>query len=404
MLLRRVRSVASISVSLAASGDLMPTDQQTLSDKWPLATVGFPGRVSEVSVISVRDKVRTWFESLRPANSDRSRTDRRVSAFAASLLLHLTIVIWGACWTWESRSSAPEVMLASHWSEADGVEFSSPLEMDLQEPIDRREAGGGNESWINPLAPDVQIATPLAGSTTPANQSANSGAPDEASNDSAGAGLGKGKGNGSGRGAGFFASAPQAKSFVYVLDCSLSMNHPHDSEAKTRFKRMKMELIQSVTSLKPDQEFFIVFFNHEAIPMPANGLVPAVGENPRRYLTWMSEVVATGDTDPTQALQIALKLQPDVIYLLTDGCFSPAANDIIRHVRQQKTTIHTLAFDPQLTTKQREGIELMRQGKSSKALLKLGEGTYRRTREVFVAEEVMRQLATHNRGEYRIIQ
>lgn len=220
-----------------------------------------------------------------------------------------------------------------------------------------------------------------------------------------GPGIGDGTGHGrqGGNGKSFFGVGSEAKSVVYVLDCSLSMNHPHDSDAKTRFKRMKMELTNSVLHLRPDQEFFIIFFNHEAIPMPSDRLVAATPENLQHYLTWMEQVPAFGDTDPTSALKLALRLQPDVIYFLTDGCFSSEANDIVRAIQQNRTVIHTFAFEPWLTDKQRAGLELLRQKKASAAMLKLGEATYRRTRELLVAEEVLHGLAKHNGGQYHVI-
>ncbi len=338
-------------------------------------------------------KLKTWSESLHRAKG------RAVWACLFSLLLHLGFAVWGACWIWELHASARDVVLVSTWASSETVEFTAPLELNSLDPnVDRREPG--SSAWINPLTLEANVVAPQVESSIKANSANGS---ETAVNATGARGNGQGTGTGSGSGTGYFHAGREAKSFVYVLDCSMSMNHPHDSETKTRFKKMKQELVRSIASLKPDQEFFIVFFNHEAIPMPASGLVPAVGENPRRYLSWMQEVIATGDTDPTPALQIAARLRPDVIYLLTDGCFSPEANEVIRQIHLPKTVIHTLSFETKLTSKQRDGLELMRRGQMRKALLKLGEVTYRRTREVFVADEVMRQLATQNGGEYREI-
>ncbi|TXT22538.1 MAG: hypothetical protein FD138_3397, partial [Planctomycetota bacterium] len=222
-----------------------------------------------------------------------------------------------------------------------------------------------------------------------------------------GAGLGSGRGQGVGVGRGdgksFFGLATEGKSFVYVLDCSLSMNHPHDSEFKTRFRKMKMELANSLRQLKPEQEFFIIFFNHEAIPMPADRLVSAAPENQQHFLSWVDQVPAQGDTDPTAALSLALRLRPDVIYFLTDGCFSGPANEIVRSIQQSRTAINTFSFELWLTEKQKAGLELMRKKKASAAMTKLGESTYRQMREVLMAEQVLQGLAEHNGGKYFVI-
>ena len=127
------------------------------------------------------------------------------------------------------------------------------------------------------------------------------------------------------------------------------------------------------------------------------------GETPGQFLAWMQQVPALGDTDPTGALQIALRLRPDVIYFLTDGSFSRDANDIVRSIRQTRTAIHTFSFAPVLSDKQLEGLELMRKKKQSAALLKLGENSYRRTREIFIAEQVLHDLANHNGGTFNVI-
>ncbi len=222
-----------------------------------------------------------------------------------------------------------------------------------------------------------------------------------------GSGLGRGQGQGIGAGRGdgksFFGLAAEGKSFVYVLDCSLSMNHPHDSESKTRFRKMKLELANSLKHLKPEQDFFIVFFNHEAVPMPADRLVSAAPENQQHFLSWVDQVPAMGDTDPTGALSVALKLRPDVIYFLTDGCFNGPANEIVRSIQQSRTVINTFSFEFGLTEKQQAGLELMRQKKSNAAMTKLGESTYRQMREILTAEQVLQGLAQHNGGKYYVI-
>ncbi len=159
-----------------------------------------------------------------------------------------------------------------------------------------------------------------------------------------GLGGGAGDGIGEGSGGGFFGTNVAGRRFVYVVDASRSMNHPHDSEAKTRFKRLKIELLRSIGLMTPEMEFYIVFFNDHAIPMPAYGLQRAVPANQRRFLHWMQSIQADGKTDPRSALQLALRLRPDVIHFLTDGNFQPViARDLLK-IRQHEVSIHTYAF------------------------------------------------------------
>jgi hypothetical protein len=340
-------------------------------------------------------------------------------ALTASLLLHLSLLACAAySWLPESGSSS-EAILETSW--ANSTDGSAALieivagEAAAPSPVDGGSVGGFLPQF-RPLEADVPLPVSSALANWNLEAAANAdlaktvGAPVNPNGPGFGRGQGQGSGNGKGNGRqggdgkSFFGGATEGNSFVYVLDCSLSMNHPHDSEAKTRFGRMKIELINSISQLKPDQLFFIVFFNHEAIPMPADGLVAATPENLRHYLNWMEQVPAKGDTDPTGALHIAMRLRPDVVYFLTDGCFSRDANEIVETIRQQRSVIHTFAFEPWLSNKEKAGLELIRQKKISAAMNKLGEATYRRTREIFVAEQVMQGLAEHNRGQYHVIQ
>jgi len=155
---------------------------------------------------------------------------------------------------------------------------------------------------------------------------------------------GTGDAEGSGDGKGFFGADLQGKSVVFVVDRSKSMNHPHPSKAKTRFKRLKLEILKSVGNLNAESSFFIIFFNDRAWPMPARTMQPALAEYQKHYLTWMTNVRAEGNTDPREALQMALKLRPDVIYFLTDGSFEFRVNKTLEGIQQSQTSIHTFAF------------------------------------------------------------
>lgn len=167
---------------------------------------------------------------------------------------------------------------------------------------------------------------------------------DEGDGGDGGSGTGTGTGRGAGAGSGFFGTKATGLSVVYVVDASRSMNHPHASPAKTRFKRLKLELVKSIMSMPSDAEFFIIFFNDEAIPMPAATLQAASESNKRRYLSWMAEAKADRETDPRKALSIALKMRPDVIFFLTDGSFDrPVERDLLK-LSQRRSTIHTFAF------------------------------------------------------------
>lgn len=154
-----------------------------------------------------------------------------------------------------------------------------------------------------------------------------------------------GQGQGEGASVPFFGINAEGKKVVYVVDSSRSMNHSHSKKFKTRFDRIKYELNQSINRLDQESEFFIIFFNHDTIPMPARTLQVATSEVRRFYLHWVSGIHADGETDPRQALYLALSLKPDVIYFLTDGSIERVKieNDL-RKIKQDQTAIHTIAF------------------------------------------------------------
>lgn len=135
-----------------------------------------------------------------------------------------------------------------------------------------------------------------------------------------GANFGSGDGLGNGK---FFGINPQSKKVVYVVDSSKSMNFPHESVGKTRLGRVKIELARAILSMDEQQEFFVIFFSDYAIPMPAQQLQPASEQAKTKYLNWIARVPGLGRTEPLEALMLALRLQPDTIYFLTDGQFSP---------------------------------------------------------------------------------
>jgi hypothetical protein len=201
-----------------------------------------------------------------------------------------------------------------------------PLKIDSPRPI---------EAALAPMSSDVLSSTDLAAYVGELNPT--------------------GAGDGTGHGDGFFGISEPGQRFVYVVDCSLSMNHPHASVSKTRFRRLKLELVKSIGKMEPTQEFFIIFFNQQAVPMPARALQLASPQNKQRYLEWAAKIRADGDTDPRVAISLAIRLRPDVIYFLTDGSFEPKAKRALQKLSQQRVTIHTFAMG------NREGEQILRQ-------------------------------------------
>ncbi len=156
---------------------------------------------------------------------------------------------------------------------------------------------------------------------------------------SGGSGLG---GFGAGGGVGFFGTTAKGKSFVFVVDCSGSMQGP-------RFQRALSELRNSLEQLEPQQKFQIVFFNDHALPLVhsehSTKLMPATRQVLAEVFAWIEDRQAQGGTVPDDALRRALALKPDVVFFLTDADRVPRkVRTLIANCNKHKSTVHTIAF------------------------------------------------------------
>lgn len=164
-----------------------------------------------------------------------------------------------------------------------------------------------------------------------------------------------------GRSATFFGAKAVGEKFVFVLDISGSMSEGG------KFRRAKYELRKSLDALDPVQKFDIIFFNGDAIPLPGPGLIDATPKNIHDAMRWVNTIQPDGDTYPLSSLQMGLRLDPDAIFLLSDGQFDPETVFIISQMNgtSRPVPIHTIALVSRI------GEPVMR------ALSKVTGGTFR---------------------------
>jgi hypothetical protein len=154
-------------------------------------------------------------------------------------------------------------------------------------------------------------------------------------------GPGEGAGLAAGGTAKFFGIGGYGQSFVYVVDCSDSMNE------RGKFERAVYELLQSIEQLASDQRYYVIFYNDAAYPMESDEPVPATEEEFARTRRWISDVRPNGGTHPLPALLFALSLEPDAIYFLSDGQFDPVTIYELRNRSRNPSRpipIHTVAL------------------------------------------------------------
>ncbi len=170
---------------------------------------------------------------------------------------------------------------------------------------------------------------------------------------SAGAGLGSGLGTGTGKagagggrgGTSFFEINAKGSRFVYVIDHSGSM------ATYNQLPAAKAELWASLQSLDSAQQFHILFYDDTLrefrIGSGKPSLVWANEINKGLARQFLAEVQPDGGTDHMLALEAALRLKPDHIFLLTDADepqMSAAQRQKIKQRNGSKSRIHCVEF------------------------------------------------------------
>src|SRR5262245_19098691 len=153
--------------------------------------------------------------------------------------------------------------------------------------------------------------------------------------------------------------------FVYVFDRSLSMQGAPLAAAKR-------ELLTSLKQLERLHQFQIVFYNEKPRVMQSPQLLFADENGLGQAESFVNSVTAAGGTDHWQALQLALRMRPDVIFLLTDADEPPLSPKQLDEIRRNNaaTSVNVIEF--------KSGPDAGKRG-------------------------FLRQLAEQNRGHYRYI-
>ena len=110
--------------------------------------------------------------------------------------------------------------------------------------------------------------------------------------------------------------AVAAKRIIYVVDASGSM--------LLHLSTVVEELEKSLRTLHPKQEFGIIFFQQDKsiIVPPKNKLVLANAMNVTSAMRWINtsgKVIPVGGSNPIRAMKAAMRMKPDVIYLLSEN-------------------------------------------------------------------------------------
>ena len=138
---------------------------------------------------------------------------------------------------------------------------------------------------------------------------------------------------------GLGGSARGARKIVYIVDRSGSMI---DS-----FVIVQAELKRSISALRRNQKFHVIFFNSgPPLENPPKRLVSAIDSQKQLFFEFLATVIPRGDTKPERAMNRALALHPDLVYLLSDGIdFRPS---LLRKLdewnKDRRSRIFTIAY------------------------------------------------------------
>ncbi|MCA9105120.1 MAG: hypothetical protein KDA83_06825 [Planctomycetales bacterium] len=135
--------------------------------------------------------------------------------------------------------------------------------------------------------------------------------------------------------------------FVYVFDRSSSM----DDFAGRPLQVAKQEMVNSLFSLRRTNEFQIVFYNERPTIFNPNAgpatLLFATDIHKEEAGRFINSIRARGGTQHLEAIEAALRMNPDVIFFLTDAAepqLTAEELQLIDRWNRTATTINTIEF------------------------------------------------------------
>jgi hypothetical protein len=294
---------------------------------------------------------------------------RGASSWLTSLVIHLGALLLLALWVIPAGSGLLRTLTieATTGNDAAGPLFTlGPDEFSLPEPQDSRQT-------LPPPDPLERIAEPTPlGLAEIVPQSAPLGETPEPL-DAKIAGSRRQSAD-----AMFFGTSASGRNFVFILDISGSMSQ----RSGGRFLRARDELIESVSRMREDQNFYVYLFNWSTVPMfgvgnDPGGLIPANPENIAKLQSWLYSITPISGTDPRAALRGAHAFGPDAIFLLSDGKFNKPPRtdpqrgwdaslasvfDQLSHPDRPDVQINTIAFEDLTASQGMERIAEMTSG------------------------------------------
>ena len=258
-------------------------------------------------------------------DEEAGETRRRPMAMVVSAAVHLLILFILAAFTLSNHEPKDQIAISASAVSNDEPQMESFV-LESQEPVvePNTEPTEPTEVDISPLGevaamempntPDAVTGPPLPAMASLASSSSSAMKALSSKTDQSMEFCGvEGGGN----------------HFVYLVDSSGSMGDA--------FVSARNALLQSIQMLTEKQRFYVVFFDAESdymrISNPStdeSGSVNATTENKQRLKNWAMGISMDRGRAPYDPLRFALKLRPDVIFLLSDGEFPQGIEDLLK--------------------------------------------------------------------------
>lgn len=156
-----------------------------------------------------------------------------------------------------------------------------------------------------------------------------------------------GGGGGGGPRVNFVGSSGNARRIVFLCDASGSM--------LSVFPALQRQLRQSIDQLRPIQSFGLVIFSENARTLSQN-LIMGNPDNKRKAFEFVGQQSAAGGTRPSAGIQAAFAMNPELIFVLTDGFDQGDPKEVLEQFRRlnkdKRVKVNTIriraAEDPEL--------------------------------------------------------
>ncbi|MEM6776256.1 MAG: hypothetical protein AAF670_01290 [Planctomycetota bacterium] len=300
-----------------------------------------PAKVSVASLASLEATSET-------APSRRSRP----AAWIVSTLVHVGVFLMLMMITLTTTLPKDQVFLAASVGESENVSMET-FSLESAEPVREPSESTPSETTydISPVGEMMAVALPddiVGQSAAMPSMSALSSTAKSTLQSLAGGGKSQAK-------MAFCGVEGGGNHFVYLVDSSGSMKEGFDSA--------RQALLQSINMLTEKQRFYVVFFDAEPdfMQLSTPGVdeprsVYATAENKQRLNNWAMRISMDRGRAPYDPLRFALELKPDVIFLLSDGEFPQAIEDLL--AEENKVTnlfgeadpisiVHTISYHSQ---------------------------------------------------------